>query len=190
MPRHFDAKRVEIGLNLAVAKPQTRQHLDQLLCRVHADAVVEDSPADLEHADKVVSDEKIVGQRRSGLDGRRTAACLDLKPATRPVLQAKVADGGGRVGRLLHCKGPRLDGTSGNDRVRQISELLGPHRIGGEVPVASELHVSLDTREPRRGTPYSAEQASRRLCEDARFQKHVDEGGDRICGAVRSGRRA
>jgi hypothetical protein len=35
---------------------------------------MEHSPPDLEHADKVVTDEKVVGQRRSGLDRGGTAA--------------------------------------------------------------------------------------------------------------------
>jgi hypothetical protein len=50
--------------------------------------------------------------------------------------------------------------------------------------------VSLDAREPRRGIPWSAEQRSRGLCEDARIEEYVDDGGDRIPGAVRRGRRA
>jgi hypothetical protein len=36
----------------------------------------------------------------------------------------------------------------------------------------------------------SAEPRSRWLCEDARIEEYVDDGGDRIRGTVRSGRRA
>lgn len=70
MSSDLDAKFIESGLNLAVVIPQTGQDSDQLLCGVHAHVVVKDRPPDLKHADKVVTDEEVVGQRRADL-GRR-----------------------------------------------------------------------------------------------------------------------
>ena len=176
------------GLSLAVVTPQAAQHPDQSLRRVHADVLMEDRPPDLEHADEVVTDEKVVGQRRSGFDDGGTAACIGRKPVRRPVLQAKVADRDGRVRGLLRREGPCLDGTSGHNRVRKIGELLAPHRIGGVIAVARELHLRLDAREARRVALRSVEQRSRRLREDTRLEEHLDDGGDRICGVLRSGR--
>jgi hypothetical protein len=106
----------------------------------------------------------------------------------RPILQAKVADRDGRVRRLLGRKGPCLEGTSGHDRVRKIGEFLAPHRIGGVVAVARELHLRLDARETWRVTLWSDEQRARLLREDSCVEQHIDDGGDRSGGVLRSGR--
>src|SRR5262245_52099960 len=137
MFRHLDAKRVEPRLNLAVEGPYTSQDCDQLLRRVHADVAMKDRPPDLEHADKVVIDEEGDGRRRR----------VRREPAQWPVFQAKVADRDGRIRRLLRRKGPRLDGTSGHERVRKIGEFLVPRRIGRLVLVERELQARSDMAE-------------------------------------------
>jgi hypothetical protein len=65
-------------------------------------------PPDLKDADKVVIDEEIVGQRRSGSGDRGTAESDPRNPVRRPVLQPEVADGDGSIRRLLLRKRPRL----------------------------------------------------------------------------------
>src|SRR5713226_2349952 len=131
MSRHLQTQFVESALNLAVTTSEIEQDVDQPPGDVHADLVVECSPPDLEHADQVLTDEKIVGQHPS------------VAPRCRPVLEAKVADGGGRVRRLAWREGPRLDGASRKDRVCEKRELLGPHRIDALAGVARELQVRL-----------------------------------------------
>ena len=59
----------------------------------------------------------------------------------RPVFQAKVADRDGCSRRLLRRKGPRLDGTSGHERICKIGEFLVPRQIGGVVLVERELQA-------------------------------------------------
>src|SRR5262245_27003409 len=178
MFRHLDAKRIQPRLNLAVVTSKTSQDFDQLFSRVHADVVMKNLPPDLEYADKVVIDKKGGGRRRR----------VRREPVRRPVLQAKVADRDGRIRRLLRRKGPRLDGTSGHERVRKIGKFLAPRRIGRLVEVEQELHVGLDTAEARRVTLRSAEQRSRRLREDPRLEQYVEDCSDSLCDVLRSRR--
>src|SRR5262245_17427617 len=137
MFRHLDAKRIQPRLNFAVVTSKTSQDFDQLFSRVHADVVMKNLPPDLEYADKVVIDEKGDGRRRR----------VRREPVRRPVFQAKVADRDGRIRRLLRCKGPRLDRTSGHERVRKIGEFLVPRRIGCMVLVERELQARSDMAE-------------------------------------------
>src|SRR5215510_12642482 len=131
---HPDAKRIQPRLNLAVVTPHTVQDCDQLFRRVHADFAMKNLPPDLEYADKVVIDEKGDGRRRR----------VRREPAQWPVFQTNVAD---RDGRIRRRKGPRLDGTSGHERVRKIGEFLVPRRIGCMVLVERELQARSDMAE-------------------------------------------
>jgi len=58
---------------------------------------MQDRPSDLEHADEIVTGEKVVGQRRPGLDKGATASQLRVDPVSRPVLQTEIADGDRRI---------------------------------------------------------------------------------------------
>jgi hypothetical protein len=69
---HLDEAR-RAGPDLPVLGPQVGEDTNQL-APVHADVAMEDRPPDLEHADEVVTDEKVVGQRRSGFVERNRGA--------------------------------------------------------------------------------------------------------------------
>src|SRR5258706_7972978 len=106
---------------------------------------------------------------------------------SRPVLEAKVAHRGGRIRRLAYCKRPCLDGGSSHQRVRKIGELLGPHPICGDLAIARELDLRLDTRETERMKVWSVEQRTRCRRNESCVEKYIDDGGDRIGRLLRSG---
>jgi hypothetical protein len=120
--RHLAAQCVQSDPRLAVVAPQPGQDADQLRRCVHRDVGMEHRPSDLEHADQVVGG----------------------GPLSRPVLQAKIADRGRRIRRLLRRQRPRLDRASDGDRVREIGELLASHEVAVVVSLACRLHVRLD----------------------------------------------
>lgn len=168
MFRHLDAKLVQCGLRLVIVTPQVLQDVDQSLCGVHADLVMQHGPPDLKHSDKVLAAEN--GDITAGLRG---------EPVSRPVLQTKVANGDGCVGGLLRRKSARLDGTSCHEGVREIGKLLVPPRIGGVVRVEQALHVRLDNAQTRRGPVRFVQQRSGLMPNDIRLAEDIEYVGDR-----------
>ena len=77
--------------------------------------------------------------------------------------------------------------ASSHNRVRQIGQLFGPHRIGEVIAVARELHLRLDARETWCITALALEQRSRRLREDAGVGEYIDDGAQRHGGFLRCG---
>src|SRR5258705_2547290 len=97
---------------------------------------------------------------------------------SRPVLEAKVAHRGGRIRRLAYCKRPCLDRASSHQRVRKIRELLGPHPIRGDLAIARELDLRLDTRETGRMNVWSVEQRTRGRWNESGVEKDIYDAGD------------
>src|SRR5262245_54974412 len=130
MPRQLFPKRVQSRLSLAIVTPQVSKDLDEFFCGVHADLLMEYRPTYLEHAHEVMNAEKVIGQRCSGLNNKRTAAWVRTKPVKGPILEAKVAHCDSSIGCFLCFDRPCLNGTTGDDHIGKISELLVPSRIG------------------------------------------------------------
>ena len=76
MFRHLDAQLVQCGLRLVIVTPQVFQDVDQSLCGVHADLVMQHGPPDLKHSDKVLAGEN--GDITAGLRGEAS------EPASSP----------------------------------------------------------------------------------------------------------
>ena len=110
------------------------QRRDELFRREQAHVLVQHRPAHFERGHEVVIDQQRVGRRGCSTTGV-LANCVArrARPSRGPVLEPQVADARGRIGRFLWRERSRLDGASGEQRVREERELTTAREVGGLV---------------------------------------------------------